>query len=48
MSRNICHTVGDLYTKDNNIKTIESQEKELWAYYQPILEKYGMGGDLKW
>lgn len=38
----------DLYTKDNNVKEFMEREEELWAYYDPILEKYGMGGELKW
>lgn len=37
----------DLYTKDNNLATVENEE-ELWKYYDVLLEKYGMGGSLKW
>jgi inositol oxygenase len=38
----------DLYTKDNDVEEFMKREEELWAYYEPILEKYGMGGALKW
>lgn len=37
----------DLYTKDgeNDIRTDIDQ---LWLYYKSLLEKYGLGGKLKW
>lgn len=26
----------------------EKTQKELWPYYRGLLEKYGLGGKLKW
>lgn len=37
----------DLYTKDNNLATVEN-EAEMWLYYEAIMEKYNMSGPLKW
>ena len=39
----------DLYTKDehNNISR-DTIETELWPYYKGLLDKYGLGGVLKW
>jgi inositol oxygenase len=39
----------DLYTKDSSgLDRLGGRgEEELWAYYQPIIDKY-MPGKLKW
>lgn len=39
----------DLYTKngDNELRG-EKMQEELWPYYKGLLEKYGLGGSLKW
>mmetsp|Transcript_19108 Transcript_19108/g.24587 ORF Transcript_19108/g.24587 Transcript_19108/m.24587 type:complete len:303 (+) Transcript_19108:188-1096(+) len=36
----------DLYTKDKDTDSISVEE--LWPYYKTLLEKYGLGGTLKW
>jgi len=37
----------DLYTKDQ--KGISADELEtMWEYYTPLLEKYGLSGELMW
>jgi len=39
----------DLYTKDgNNELRGEKMKEQLWPYYLGLLEKYGLGGKLKW
>ena len=40
----------DLYTKenDNNDSIRDNLDDLLWPYYQGLLEKYGLGGQLKW
>lgn len=39
----------DLYTKDgDNELRGESMQEELWPYYRGLIEKYGLGGKLKW
>jgi hypothetical protein len=40
----------DLYTKDtsDSAKVTHADLDELWAHYDPILEKYGLGGSLMW
>lgn len=38
----------DLYTKDNNVEVFMQQEAQLWAYYDGLLEKFGMSGPLRW
>jgi inositol oxygenase len=39
----------DLYTKDaGNELRGETMREELWPYYRGLLEKYGLGGKLKW
>lgn len=39
----------DLYTKDgDNELRGEKMQEELWPYYRGLLEKYGLGGKLKW
>jgi len=37
----------DLYTKDGD-NDIRSDIDDLWPYYKNLLEKYGLGGKLKW
>lgn len=37
----------DLYTKDDN-KDIRQDMESLWPYYKQLLDKYGLGGTLKW
>jgi inositol oxygenase len=37
----------DLYTKDAD-NDIRQNMDDLWPYYMVLLEKYGLGGDLKW
>ena len=37
----------DLYTKDGD-NDIRTDIDELWPYYESLLEKYGLGGKLKW
>jgi inositol oxygenase len=37
----------DLYTKDGD-NDIRSSVEEIWPYYQQLLEKFGLGGKLKW
>ena len=39
----------DLYTKDegNDLRG-EKMQEELWPYYSGLIEKYGLGGKLKW
>jgi inositol oxygenase len=37
----------DLYTKDGD-NDIRGDIAELWPYYRGLLEKYGLGGTLKW
>lgn len=37
----------DLYTKDGQ-NDIRSKMDELWPYYRGLLEKYGLGHQLKW
>jgi inositol oxygenase len=37
----------DLYTKDGD-NDIRGEIIELWPYYRGLLEKYGLGGKLKW
>lgn len=37
----------DLYTKDSD-NDIRDNLNELWPYYQDLLEKYGLGGKLRW
>jgi len=39
----------DLYTKDGeNELRGDKMVKELWPYYRGLLDKYGLGGKLKW
>ncbi|KAL3810795.1 hypothetical protein ACHAXA_006825 [Cyclostephanos tholiformis] len=39
----------DLYTKDEgNELRGEKMQEELWPYYKGLLDKYGLGGKLKW
>jgi hypothetical protein len=40
----------DLYTKDtsDSAKVTHADLDELWKHYDPILEKYGLGGSLMW
>ena len=38
----------DLYTKDEENDIREEFVEELWPYYRGLLEKYGLGGKLKW
>lgn len=38
----------DLYTKDGDSNDLRTDIDELWPYYQGLLEKYGLGGKLKW
>ena len=35
----------DLYTKDGDN---ELMQEELWPYYKGLLEKFNLGGKLKW
>jgi inositol oxygenase len=37
----------DLYTKDGD-SDIRADVDQLWPYYKSLLEKYGLGGKLKW
>ena len=39
----------DLYTKDgeNDLRG-EKMQEELWPYYKWLLEKFNLGGKLKW
>jgi inositol oxygenase len=37
----------DLYTKDENNDLRENVD-DLWPYYKGLLEKFGLGGSLKW
>lgn len=37
----------DLYTKDG-VNDIRNEMDSLWPYYLDLLEKYGLGGKLKW
>ena len=37
----------DLYTKDAD-NDIRADIEELWPYYKGLLDKYGLGGKLKW
>lgn len=37
----------DLYTKDN-VNDIRDKTDELWLYYKGLLDKYGLGGTLRW
>jgi inositol oxygenase len=37
----------DLYTKDED-NDLRNNMKELWPYYKNLLNKYGLGGKLKW
>jgi len=37
----------DLYTKDGD-NDIRNNMDELWPYYKNLLDKYGLGGKLKW
>ena len=39
----------DLYTKDGeNELRGEKMQEELWPYYKGLLEKFNLGGKLKW
>jgi len=38
----------DLYTKDNDVEGFMKNEEQLWEYYDALLDKFGMGGPLKW
>ena len=39
----------DLYTKDgSNNNDLRQDIDDLWPYYEGLLEKYGLGGILKW
>eukprot|EP00956_Cyclotella_meneghiniana_P012193 scaffold17296_cov66-Cyclotella_meneghiniana.AAC.6 len=38
----------DLYTKDGDNELRGDKMKEIWPYYKELLEKYGLGGKLKW
>lgn len=39
----------DLYTKDgDNELRGEKMQEELWPYYKGLLEKFNLGGKLKW
>ena len=38
----------DLYTKDDNNSNVINVEQQLWPYYKQLLNKYGLGGVLKW
>ena len=37
----------DLYTKDAD-NDLRVEIDELWTYYKKLLDKYGLGGKLKW
>lgn len=37
----------DLYTKDD-ANDIRREMDQIWPYYKDLLEKYGLGGKLKW
>jgi hypothetical protein len=37
----------DLYTKDGD-NDLRVSIDELWPYYKELLDKYGLGGKLKW
>jgi inositol oxygenase len=38
----------DLYTKDGDNELRGDKMQELWPYYKGLIEKYGLGGKLKW
>ena len=38
----------DLYTKDDTNSHVINVEQQLWPYYKQLLNKYGLGGVLKW
>jgi inositol oxygenase len=38
----------DLYTKDGDNELRGEKMQEIWPYYKGLLEKYGLGGKLKW
>jgi inositol oxygenase len=38
----------DLYTKDGDNDIREGFVDDLWPYYKNLIEKYGLGGKLKW
>ena len=38
----------DLYTKDRAAVVTQDDISGLWEYYDALLDKYGLGGELMW